>query len=108
VLLEAMASGVPVVSTAVMGTKDILEPKRGAFVSREDVIEFADKVSFLLKNKFLQKQLSIEARRYSAEWSIQSLTGKMIAFYERVAKKSHQVELDTEEIEKKETAKVTV
>lgn len=108
VLLEAMASGVPVVSTAVMGTKDILEPKRGAFVSKENIIEFSDKVSFLLKNKFLQKQLSIEARRYSAEWSIQSLTAKMITFYEQVLKREYLSGLDEDSVEKKETAKVTV
>ena len=114
VLLEAMASGVPVVSTAVMGTKDILKSKRGALVSTEDVIEFSDKVSFLLKNKLLQKQMSVEARSYSSEWSIQSLTGKMISFYERVVKKSHQVELEPEEvikeeeIVKQETAKASV
>ena len=33
VLLEAMALGLPVVSTAVMGTRDILEPGRGALVA---------------------------------------------------------------------------
>ena len=34
VLLEAMALGLPVVSTAVMGTRDILDARRGALVPR--------------------------------------------------------------------------
>lgn len=93
VLLEAMACGTPVVSTAVMGTKDILCEKRGALVSTENVTEFSDKVSFILKNKFLQQQLSLEARSYAKEWSIDHFTGKMICFYQKTIKNYHEPEL---------------
>lgn len=86
VLLEAMACGTPVVSTAVMGTKDILSANRGVIVSEEDIVEFADKASFLLKNKFLQQQLSFEAKSYAREWSIDHFTGKMVGFYEKTLK----------------------
>ena len=37
VLLEAMSLGVPVVSTAVMGTRDIVASARGALVAEENV-----------------------------------------------------------------------
>lgn len=82
VLLEAMACGTPVVSTAKMGTCDILSAKRGALVSAENIIEFSYKVSFVLKNKFLHRQLSSQAKYYASEWSIDHFTGKMIRFYE--------------------------
>ena len=44
VLLEAMAQGVPVVSTAHMGTLDILGPGRGCVVVEEDEQRFAAEV----------------------------------------------------------------
>ena len=42
VLLEAMALGTPVVSTAHMGTADIVNPQRGAQVAPDDEAEFAN------------------------------------------------------------------
>ena len=49
VLLEAMALGVPVVSTAHMGTADIMNPQRGARVAPDDEAEFANIVLQLLR-----------------------------------------------------------
>jgi len=43
VLLEAMAAGTPVVSTAVMGTADVLEDKEGALIAEETVSNFSKK-----------------------------------------------------------------
>ncbi|MDG4596571.1 MAG: glycosyltransferase family 4 protein [Candidatus Contendobacter sp.] len=51
VLLEAMSLGVPVVSTAVMGTRDILAAKRGALIAEEDVPRFAAQVRRLLSGR---------------------------------------------------------
>ena len=45
VLLEAMAQGTPVVSTAELGTRSILTPGCGAFVVPEDEAVFADGVA---------------------------------------------------------------
>ena len=84
VLLEAMALGVPVVSTAVMGTKDILEPRRGALVAREDPVQFADAVKRLLQNEFLHKRLSKEAREYVKEWSAPMMAERLLAYYQQL------------------------
>jgi 1,2-diacylglycerol 3-alpha-glucosyltransferase len=84
VLLEAMALGVPVVSTAVMGTRDILGPQRGALVVREDEAEFATKAVQVLRDADLRQRLSDEARTYAREWSAQVMTARMLAFYRRV------------------------
>jgi 1,2-diacylglycerol 3-alpha-glucosyltransferase len=84
VLLEAMALGVPVVSTAVMGTRDILEPRRGALVSVEEPLVFSETVFRLLENSFLRQRLAKEARVYVREWTAPIMAERLISFYESV------------------------
>ena len=50
VLIEAMALGVPIVSTAVMGTATVLRETRSACVSEENVEAFAAHVARLLRS----------------------------------------------------------
>jgi len=69
VLLEAMALGVPVVSTAKMGTCDILAPARGAIVAAEELTAFSEAVIRLLGDQGLQRQLSEEGIQWAGEWS---------------------------------------
>ena len=82
VLLEAMALGVPVVSTAVMGTKDILQPQRGALVAPEDTQRFAELVKQVLDNDVLHKRLSKEARDYVKEWSAPMMADRLLEYYQ--------------------------
>ncbi|MGA1794967.1 MAG: glycosyltransferase [bacterium] len=89
VLLEAMAMGVPVVSTAVMGTKDILYGARGAVVAQEDLDDFAGKVVSVLNDPKLRRTLSGEALRDVGKWSEERLVTAMIALYERVVASRH-------------------
>jgi glycosyltransferase involved in cell wall biosynthesis len=69
VLLEAMALGVPVVSTAELGTKDILEPGVGALVAKGTVADFSSQVMRLLGEPGLRERLSVEAGLYARQWS---------------------------------------
>lgn len=87
VLLEAMALGTPVVSTAVMGTRDILEPGKGALVAEDNLPDFSDKVVKLLNNSELRNQLGEEAKQYAATWSAPALAGKMQELYLDLVKK---------------------
>jgi len=57
VLLEAMSLSVPVVSTAVMGTRDILAAGQGALVAEENVANFAAQVRRLLDDTELRQRL---------------------------------------------------
>lgn len=84
VLLEAMTLGVPVVSTAVMGTRDILAPGKGALVAGETVTDFSDKVVRLLGDPRLRERLSCEAREYAAGWSAEVMARRMVEFYRKV------------------------
>jgi glycosyltransferase involved in cell wall biosynthesis len=95
VLLEAMALGLPVVSTAVMGTRDILEPGRGALVPREDEAEFAARVVELLQDPALRLRLSREAHGYAAEWGAPRMAARMLELYARVLDAVAQQRLPT-------------
>lgn len=85
VLLEAMALSVPVVSTAVMGTKDILEPGLGALVAEEDLGDFTAKVVQLLVNPEQRCRLRREARDYVASrWEAGQMALRLEALYQRL------------------------
>ncbi len=81
VLLEAMALGVPVVSTAHMGTADIVRPERGARVAPDDEAGFADIVLRLLEEPQTRAAMADEARTYAATWSASAMTARLIDFY---------------------------
>lgn len=82
VLLEAMAMSVPVVSTAKMGTKDILRPQQGALIAEENVDDFSAKVIRLLQDKTLRARLSKEAHDYVYQWTDSEMALRMESFYE--------------------------
>jgi 1,2-diacylglycerol 3-alpha-glucosyltransferase len=84
VLLEAMALGVPVVSTAVMGTKEVLAGRGGALIAEEDEQVFADICVRILLDGELRRTLSREARHHAAAWSAPVLADRLIAYYERI------------------------
>jgi 1,2-diacylglycerol 3-alpha-glucosyltransferase len=92
VLLEAMAQGVPVVSTAIQGTKDILKGACGALVAADDIGDFSIKVITLLRDSALRKRLADEGPAYAATWSAAALAKKKEAFYAGLARLRKQSE----------------
>ncbi len=84
VLLEAMALGVPVVSTAVMGTKDVLQPGCGAEVVTEDAREFAAAVVRVLGDSALAARLSDAGKDYVKSWSAPVMARRMVDLYQNV------------------------
>ncbi len=81
VLLEAMALGVPVVSNAVLGTRDILAPERGAWVVEERVEDYREAIATLLDRPEQRARLSAEARDYVQSWSAAAMAENMLALY---------------------------
>ena len=88
VLLEAMTLGVPVVSTAVMGTRDILDPGKGALVVREDEREFAAAVVKVVSDGSLRARLSQEAVDYAKTWDAPNTASRLAAFYRQVTSRT--------------------
>ena len=81
VLLESLALGVPVVSTAHMGTADIVNPQRGAQVAPDDEGEFASIVLRLLEDAPRRKAMSGEARAYAGTWSASAMADRLAELY---------------------------
>jgi glycosyltransferase involved in cell wall biosynthesis len=84
VLLEAMALGVPVVSTAVLGTVDILQHGKGALVPEDELEDFASKVVRMLGDSALRSQKSREAVEYAHTWSAEEMNQRMYELYVEV------------------------
>jgi 1,2-diacylglycerol 3-alpha-glucosyltransferase len=84
VLLEAMALGVPVVSTAVMGTKEVLAGGGGSLIAEDDEQDFADKAIRVLTEPALRDRLAVEAVEHARSWSAPVLADRMLRFYEQV------------------------
>lgn len=81
VLLEAMALGVPVVSTAKMGTVDILAAGKGALVVEEDEADFTEAVLRLLGDEVLRRRLAREGQEYAQNWSAASMAMRLEDVY---------------------------
>ncbi len=82
VLLEAMAQGAPVVSTAELGTRSVLKPGCGALVVKEKVPEFSQAVVQVLRNQKLSADLGDRGRAYAKTWSSASMARRLADLYE--------------------------
>lgn len=83
VLLEAMAQGTPVVSTAELGTRSILTPACGAFVVPEQEDAFADGVLAALQLP-ADSPRRAQLRAHAESWASLAMAKRLLSFYERV------------------------
>lgn len=86
VLIEAMALGVPIVSTAVMGTATVLRDAASALVSEEDVDMFAAHVAQLLRSPERRAALSMAGPIDAQAWSTDGLMLQVVSLYQQLAR----------------------
>jgi len=84
VLLEAMASGLPVISCASMGSLDVLIDGEGCHIAPLEEGEFAGRILSLIDDPADAMRLSEKGRQYAASWSAEAKATDMLQFYERV------------------------
>ncbi len=84
VLLEAMAQGAPIVSTAELGVRSVLKPGCGALVVEEKLQQFADAVVRVLQDDSLRTDLAERGRSYARTWSSEILGRRLADLYESV------------------------
>ena len=92
VVLEAMASGVPVVGVAAGGVKTLIQSgENGYLVSNEDnMIEFSDKVKELLSDKQSRIAMGQRARKYTEKFSWEAATSRLRNIQYKLAIDLHQ------------------
>ncbi len=92
VLLEAMAQGTPVVSTAELGTRSILTEGCGAFVVPEDEEAFAAATVTALALS-PEDPRRAQLRAHAESWASLEMAGRLIGFYERVLSRAGRREV---------------
>ncbi len=81
VLLEAMAQGAPVISTAELGTRSILKPESGALVAPERVEDFAAAIVRVLRSEALRREMATRSRAYAERWSSLEMARRLVEIY---------------------------
>jgi glycosyltransferase involved in cell wall biosynthesis len=81
VLLEALAQGRPVVSTAMLGTTSILQPGCGARVAPEKPDAFAQIVADILEDPQRAARLSQQALSYAQTWASAHMSARLAQLY---------------------------
>jgi len=89
VLLEAMAQGAPIVSTAELGTRSILLPGCGALVVPEDEAAFAAQVVRVLAEPALRAELRERGRSYARSWSSATMARRLQEIYRGLTGSQH-------------------
>lgn len=83
VLLEAMASGVPVVAFANKGYREFLKDKKGGFlVKPRDYKSLAEKIEILIKNDGLRKKMGEWGQKEAQDYSWPKIAGRVLDFYQ--------------------------
>jgi 1,2-diacylglycerol 3-alpha-glucosyltransferase len=84
VLLEAMAQGTPIVSTAELGTRSVLLPESGALVVPEERAQFAAAVVRVLGDAQLRDALAARGRAYARNWSSATMAARLAQLYGQI------------------------
>jgi glycosyltransferase involved in cell wall biosynthesis len=81
-LIEAMASGLPVVCTDGRGNRDLIqEGENGFMVGERDPKLFADKIELLLKNDNLRQEMGEKARKFAQGFGIEKYVDSLLLLY---------------------------
>lgn len=89
VLLEAMASKVPIVAAANDGYKEILkEVEKECLVKTEDVGDLAFKLKRLIKDKSLRKKLGEWGEHEAEKYSWDKIGRQVLEFYKKTFRRT--------------------
>lgn len=81
VLLEAMAAGLPVLAFAYLGTREIVEPRRGAIPAPQTVEAYGQALASLANDPARRQQMAAEAVAFADEWSTETCARRMAEVY---------------------------
>lgn len=84
VLLEAMAAGVPVLAFAALGTREIVEPRRGALPAPQEPATFGAALAALIDDPQQRTVMAQAARNFAREWTTEACAHRLAAVYRAV------------------------
>ena len=86
VLMEAMARGLPVISTYHSGIPELVQDGRSGFLVRErDIDALAEKLEHLITHPEMRDQMGAEGRKYVEEnYNIDKLNDRLVEIYEEI------------------------
>ena len=90
VMIEAMASGLPVIATDATGVRDIVANKKNGFLCSYNENEFVKRISQLINNPNLRETFSNGARETAKKYSIEKSTRQLARFYEQTRKSKQE------------------
>lgn len=85
-LIEAQASGLPIVAIDAIGTRDIVEDDKTGYLTKDNLTNFAAKVIRLTNNPQKIKTMSKNALIASKKYSIKACAQEMLKTYEEAIK----------------------
>ncbi|KKP69850.1 MAG: Glycosyl transferase group 1 [Candidatus Moranbacteria bacterium GW2011_GWE2_35_164] len=87
-MLEALASGLPILATQTGGTEELVEDGINGFVIKmKDPKDLADKIEMILKDDGLRVQMGLASRKKAQEMSWKNVAQKYFELYEEIVKK---------------------
>jgi 1,2-diacylglycerol 3-alpha-glucosyltransferase len=83
-VIEAMATGLPVVGIHSVGVGDTIEEGVTGFLARQDQAAFAAKLTRLCLDRDLRHKMGLAARKASGQYAIEHVTKVMLSLYNRL------------------------
>lgn len=84
VLLEAMAAGLPVLAFAALGTREIVEPRRGALPAPQEPAAFGAALAALIADPQRRQAMAREAEEFALEWTTEACGRRLAEVYRSV------------------------
>ncbi|MBD1380221.1 glycosyltransferase family 4 protein [Metabacillus arenae] len=92
VVLEALASGTPVVGANSGGVKNIIQQGKSGFLCKpQDTNQFIQSIQQLLNHSSLKTEMSLHARQYAITKTWDQILGDLLKEYEQVLIKPEQI-----------------
>ena len=91
VVLEALASGTPVLAPAVNGIEDCLEEGRNGFLIERDSASIAEKLDYIVRERHLLAELSVGARQTAEAYDWSDIIGRYATLFEGLARANKSV-----------------
>ncbi|TFG91528.1 MAG: glycosyltransferase family 4 protein [Candidatus Atribacteria bacterium] len=86
VIIEALASGIPVLAVRAPGAVDILTDEVDSLLTENNVEKFANALEKLIREPELREKLSHEALKTSEKYNIDIISERMLNLYREVIK----------------------